>query len=91
MRLWRASHPTLVVELEALAVMGVINSAPTLPTIDKVYTFCFVFLGGGDNWRFPGWAGWHWAGSLSGPAPSEAEVAAAIAPGGLDRSLDVGI
>ena len=42
-----------VVELEALAVMGVINSAPTLPTIDKVYTFCFV-LGGVTIGAFPG-------------------------------------
>ena len=49
-----ASHPTLVVELEALAVMGVINSAPTLPTIDKVYTFCFVFWGGVTIGAFPG-------------------------------------
>ena len=35
MRLWRASHPTLVVELKALAVMDAVNSALTLPTIDK--------------------------------------------------------
>ena len=54
MRLWRASHPTLVVELEALAVMGVINSAPTLPTIDKVYTFFVVFFWGVTIGAFPG-------------------------------------
>ena len=62
-------------------MMDAANSA--LPTIDKgVHNF--VWFG---QLALP----FGRAGSLSSSAPSEAEVAAAIAPGGLDRSPGGGV
>ena len=94
MRLWRASHPTLVVELKALAVMDdmmmsdAVNSALTLPTIDKG-VHKFVWFGQLALSRVGGLGAWaarhHQKMRLPPRSPQAALIAVSVA---ASRSLD---